>query len=187
MSGAAEFVVLVDRDDREIGTEEKLRAHELGALHRAFSVFVMDDQGRVLLQRRASGKYHSAGLWTNTCCGHPRPGEDIRTAATRRLREEMGITCDLEERGVFIYEAELDHGLREHELDHVFVGRFNRDPLPDPLEADDWAWRRWPEIDAEYMERPERFTVWFAPARRTLSKFEPPSSHEKATKTGNQA
>jgi isopentenyl-diphosphate delta-isomerase len=168
MAGAAEFVVLVDQDDRELGVEEKLRAHERAVLHRAFSVFILDDRGRVLLQRRAAGKYHSAGLWTNTCCGHPRPGEEVRAAAMRRLREEMGISCDLEPRGTFTYQAHLDHGLTEHELDHVFVGRFDGDPVPDPAEAGDWAWKRWSEIDAELSQAPGRFTAWFVPAMQAL-------------------
>ena len=160
MAPATEFVVLVDRGDREIGVEEKLRAHERGVLHRAFSVFILDDHGRVLLQRRAARKYHSAGLWTNSCCGHPRPGEAVGAGAARRLREEMGITCDLEPRGTFIYQASLDHGLTEHELDHVFIGRFNGKPDPDPGEADDWAWKSWAEGDDEFARRPDAFTVW---------------------------
>ena len=161
--------MLVDRDDREIGTEEKLRAHETGALHRAFSVFVFDDQQRVLLQRRAAGKYHSAGLWSNTCCGHPRPGEDVGAAAARRLTEEMGIRVSLTPRGAFIYQASLTNGLTEHELDHVFVGRFNGDPSPDHGEADDWAWTPVAALEADCATRPERYTAWLPLALRSLA------------------
>ena len=163
-----ERVILVDANDVVVGSEEKQRAHETGALHRAFSVFIVDDDGRLLLQRRAQGKYHSAGLWTNTCCGHPRPGEDIEAAAARRLHEEMGIRCELRPRGTFIYEAELGNGLVEHELDHLFVGRFVGTPHPDVKEADDWAWTPWPRVEAECAERPDQFTVWLPIALRAL-------------------
>lgn len=163
-----ERVVLVDGNDAVLGSEEKLRAHQTGALHRAFSVFVVNDEGRLLLQRRARGKYHSAGLWTNTCCGHPRPGENVGAAATRRLQEEMGFSCQLAPRGSFIYQAALDNGLVEHELDHLFVGRFNGDPAPDPLEAEAWAWTSWSRVEEECAERPERFTVWLPIALRAL-------------------
>lgn len=155
-----ERVILVDADDVVVGSEEKLRAHETGVLHRAFSVFVVDDRGRVLLQRRAPGKYHSAGLWSNTCCGHPRPGEDVAAAAARRLREEMGISCDLSARGRFQYRADLGNGLVEHELDHLFVGRFTGDPTPDLSEASEWAWVPWTEVEADTARRPERFSAW---------------------------
>ena len=164
-----ERVILVDPSDAVVGTEEKMRAHKTGALHRAFSVFVVDDSGRLLLQRRAAGKYHSAGLWSNTCCGHPRPGEDVNAAAARRLHEEMGILCELSPRGAFIYRAELGNGLFEHELDHLFVGRFAGDPKPDVREAEDWAWTPWSRVEAECAERPERFTVWLPIALRALA------------------
>src|SRR5687768_17165134 len=118
-----EQVILVDEWNREVGADEKLRAHESGALHRAFSVFVFDAAGRLLLQRRARSKYHSGGLWSNTACGHPRPGEGTDEAARRRLREEMGFECGLREAFVFTYRAELEGGLVEHEFDQVFVGQ----------------------------------------------------------------
>jgi isopentenyl-diphosphate delta-isomerase len=164
-----ERVVLVDADDREIGTEEKLRAHQSGVLHRAFSVFVMDDEERVLLQKRAAGKYHSGGLWTNTCCGHPRPAEDIRRAAERRLQEEMGIAVDLEPGGTFLYRANLDNGLVEHELDHLFLGRFNGSPTPDPNEAAEWMWEARSRLEADCQAQPERYTAWLPLALRALS------------------
>ena len=155
-----ERVILVDALDREIGSEEKLRAHRAGVLHRAFSVFVFDDEDRVLLQRRAASKYHSGGLWSNTCCGHPRPGEATAAAARRRLREEMGIDCVLEERFAFTYRAELPAGLVEHELDHVFTARFHGDVAPDPAEVEAWKWTPMRELEAECATHPDRFTAW---------------------------
>src|ERR1041384_1067698 len=117
-----EQVVLGDERDLEVGAGEELAVHRSGTLHRAFSIFVFDHAGRVILQRRAGGKYHSAGLWSNTCCGHPRPGEPVETAAHRRLREEMGFDCSLAWSFTFTYRAVLDRGLTEHEVDHVWVG-----------------------------------------------------------------
>lgn len=164
-----ERVILVDANDAVLGSEEKLRVHETGELHRAFSVFVVDGEGRLLLQRRAASKYHSAGLWSNTCCGHPRPGEDVRAAAERRLHEEMGIRCELSPRGSFIYQATLGSGLVEHELDHLFVGRFAGDPSPNMDEAQEWAWAPWTRVEAECAAGPERFTVWLPIALRALA------------------
>jgi isopentenyl-diphosphate Delta-isomerase len=158
---AVEEVVLVDREDRPLGTMEKQRAHREGALHRAVSVFVFDDQDRLLLQRRAADKYHSAGEWTNTCCSHPRPGEAPADAALRRLREEMGFECPLHPAFVFTYRAEVGGGLVEHELDHVFVGRWSGDPHPDPSEADDWRWAALDDAAREVEADPSRFTPWF--------------------------
>ena len=135
-----EHVVLVDERDVAIGTQEKLRAHRDAALHRAVSVFVFDGSGAMLLQRRAAGKYHSGGLWSNAACGHPRPGETPADAPHRRLREEMGIDCPLAPAFTFTYRAELGAGLVEHEVDHVFVGRSGADPAPDPGEVDGWRW-----------------------------------------------
>lgn len=117
-----EYVVLVDEQDKETGTMEKLQAHLNGRLHRAVSVFLFNSKGELLLQQRASGKYHSANLWTNTCCSHPRPGESAYDAANRRLYEEMGLACELSEVFSFIYKAHLGNNLTEHEFDHVFVG-----------------------------------------------------------------
>jgi len=154
-------VVLVDADDRAVGTAGKLDAHRTGVLHRAFSVFVFDAQGALLLQQRAHGKYHSGGLWTNTCCGHPRPGEPTAAAAVRRLREEMGIACRLASAGRFLYRADVGPGLVEHELDHVFVGRSDREPRPDPAEVAGWRRVTLTDLRRDLARRPERYTAWF--------------------------
>jgi isopentenyl-diphosphate Delta-isomerase len=161
MRDEEERVVLVDRDDVEMGTAPKLEAHRTGVLHRAFSVFVFDGHGRMLLQRRAEGKYHCGGLWTNAACGHPRPGEATADAAARRLAEEMGFTCPLERRTQLLYRADVGGGLVENELDHVFVGEFRGDPVPDPAEVDGWRWVTAPDLRAELAHAPERFTPWF--------------------------
>jgi isopentenyl-diphosphate delta-isomerase len=168
MVDARETVVLVDESDREVGLAPKLDAHASGALHRAFSVFVLNGRGEVLLQRRADGKYHSGGLWTNTCCGHPRPGEPVGAAARRRLREEMGFDCALSPAGAFVYRADVGGGLLEHEFDHVFLGRHDHPPTPDAAEASEWRWQSPEAALAEAEAHPERFTPWFALALREL-------------------
>ncbi|HWS52517.1 MAG TPA: isopentenyl-diphosphate Delta-isomerase, partial [Pyrinomonadaceae bacterium] len=131
-----------------------------GALHRAFSVFVFDGRGRLLLQKRAAGKYHSAGLWSNTACGHPRPGEATAEAARRRLREEMNFDCELREAFDFIYRAELAGGLVEHEFDHVFVGFYDGEPAPDAAEVEDWKWVSMPELRRALESEPESYSRW---------------------------
>ena len=156
-------VVLVDEADREIGTADKLEVHRDGRLHRAVSVFLFDDRGRWLLQRRADGKYHSPGLWSNTACTHPRPGEAPAAAASRRLDEEMGVRCALRPAFARVYRAELDgpEPLVEHELDHVFVGRFVGVPRPAPAEVSGWEWVEGDVLRADLGARPERYTPWF--------------------------
>lgn len=156
-----EHVVLVDRGDRQVGAMEKLEAHRRGLLHRAISVFVFNGRGELLLQRRAPGKYHSAGLWTNTCCSHPRPGEDIEAAAVRRLREEMGLVCRLEYGFSFIYQSTLDSGLIEHELDHVFIGWSDDSPIPDPVEVSEWRYAMPSAIHDELARNNGDYTTWF--------------------------
>ena len=156
-----ERVILVDEDDREVGTAEKFQAHRDAARHRAFSVFVFDGDGAMLLQRRASAKYHSASLWSNACCGHPRPGETTVDAAHRRLGEEMGFDCELVPAMTFTYRAELGAGLSEHEIDHVFVGRSDADPTPNPDEVGDWRRVDVAALRRDVAQRPERYTVWF--------------------------
>ncbi|HEU4564038.1 MAG TPA: isopentenyl-diphosphate Delta-isomerase [Gemmatimonadaceae bacterium] len=170
-----EMVVLVDGEDSPLGTAGKLRAHRERLLHRAFSLFVFDARGQLLLQRRAAGKYHSAGLWSNACCGHPRPGESVEAAAARRLHEEMGLRCEVERVSAFTYIAALDGGLWEHEYDHVLVGRTDAEPRPDPREVG--AWRRLPldDLRREMRAAPERFTAWLAPAlEELLARRKPP-------------
>lgn len=165
---SAEQVVLITEQDSPIGVAHKLDAHREGLLHRAFSVFVFDADGSILLQRRNKRKYYSGGLWSNTCCGHPRPGEGRKTAARRRLREEMGINCDLRKIASFHYRAELHNGLIEHEIDHVFVGTWNGVPEPDPYEVEDWRWLAASEIESFLRFRPDTFTTWFRPAWSAL-------------------
>jgi isopentenyl-diphosphate delta-isomerase len=162
------MLVLVDADDREIGVVEKMSAHRDGILHRAFSIFVFDRSGRLLLQRRALDKYHSGGLWSNTCCSHPQPGERLIDAAHRRLEEEMGFDCDLRGGYAFIYRADVGNGLVEHEFDHVFVGRFDGQPRPDATEVHGWAWRPIDEVRADMNARPSVYTTWFKVALERL-------------------
>lgn len=163
-----EQVILVTPGDVPVGTADKTGAHERGLLHRAFSVFVFDPNGEWLLQRRAAGKYHSGGLWSNTCCSHPRPGEAIEDAAHRRLREEMGFDCPLEPAFSFLYRAPLDGGMIEHELDHVFVGVHSGNPDPDPAEVGAWRWATGDTIRRELARAPHTFTYWFALAFEKL-------------------
>ena len=156
-----EEVILVDQDDIAIGAMEKLEAHEKGLLHRAFSVFIFNDAGELLLQQRALSKYHSAGLWTNTCCSHPRPGEDTLLAAKRRLKEEMGIECGLEYKMHFIYKTHFENGLTEHEFDHVFFGTHNKEPNINEEEVENYCWTKPAEIKKQLIDEPEKFTSWF--------------------------
>jgi isopentenyl-diphosphate Delta-isomerase len=156
-----ERLVLVDEDDCEVGSAGKLDAHEAGLLHRAFSIFVVNRAGELLLQRRAESKYHSGGRWSNACCGHPRPGEALGAAAHRRLREEMGFDCALLPVSTFRYRAALDHALVENEVDHVLVGVWDGEPSPDPAEADGWRWVGRAALEARLAEAPGEFTVWF--------------------------
>jgi isopentenyl-diphosphate delta-isomerase len=158
---ADDMVVLVDSGDAELGVAPKLDVHREGRLHRAVSVVLFDECGRVLLQRRADGKYHSGGLWSNTCCGHPRPGESVNDAAQRRLSAELGIRgCGLTRVTRFLYFAELDGGLVEHELDHVFVGRWNGSASPDPLEVAEIQWMERHVLLEELARAPDRYTAW---------------------------
>ena len=157
----AEQVILVNEADEPVGLMEKMAAHEQGHLHRAFSVFIFNAHGETLLQQRAFSKYHSGGLWTNTCCSHPRPGESNLDAANRRLQEEMGISAGLEEQFWFIYRAELDKGLTEHELDHVFTGHFDGEPKPNPDEVAGWKWMSMEDFQADVEQNPDRYTAWF--------------------------
>lgn len=154
-------LVLVNEQDEPMGLMEKMEAHRKGLLHRAFSVFVFNKDGEMLLQRRALHKYHSGGLWTNTCCSHPYPGEGNKEAAIRRLQEEMGFDVELEEIFDFIYKKELDNELTEHEFDHVFVGHFDGAIVPNPEEVCEYAYISMEEIGSRMHSHPEEFTVWF--------------------------
>ncbi len=161
MDDASEEVILVDASDRALGTAPKLDAHRSGDLHRAFSVLIDDGNGNLLLQKRHVDKYHSGGLWTNACCGHPRPGEDALTAARRRLQEEMGIACALSPLGTLVYRADVGDGLVEHELVHLFGGKHTGTVHPDAREAEAYAWRPLEEVLQEASSAPQRFTAWF--------------------------
>ena len=148
-----------------------MAVHTSGQLHRAISVFVFDAEDNLLLQRRAETKYHSAGLWSNTCCGHPRPGENTHRAAHRRLREEMGIECPLRHVLSFVYRTDLGNGLSEHEYDHVFVGRIEEPggtPVPNPDEVAEWRWLPVAAASEESEAHPERYTAWFGIALDNL-------------------
>jgi isopentenyl-diphosphate delta-isomerase len=170
VNDADELVILVDDRDTAIGVAPKLEVHRTGALHRAFSVFLRDAEGRLLLQRRAFGKYHSGGRWANTCCGHPRSGELVHEAARRRLNEEMGVDCDLRAAGSFLYRADVGAGLVEHELDHLFVGQFDGVPSPEENEVVEWQWVSPSDIELDLIANPERYAAWFAPALAALQR-----------------
>lgn len=156
-----DLIILVDEADNPVGFEEKLKAHQEGKLHRAFSIFIFNEDGELLLQKRAHGKYHSAGLWTNTCCSHPRPNEDTLKAARRRLEEEMGFDCGLKEIFKFNYKAKLDGGIIENELDHVFVGQYGTDPIINKTEVEDFKWVNIEWLETDMSEHPEQYTIWF--------------------------
>ena len=151
-------IILVDENDKELGRQEKLKVHKEGKLHRAFSVFIFNSKNELLLQKRASVKYHSAGLWTNTCCGHPI--DNIKKDAEKRLHEEMGLACNLEEKFSFIYKTRLENGLIVHEYDHVFFGRYDNPPEPNPNEVDEWIWIPLDKLKADIEKKPERYTPW---------------------------
>ncbi len=161
-----EEVILVDETDRAIGFEEKIQAHRNGGqLHRAFSVFIFDGRGRMLLQKRSTRKYHFGGLWTNACCGHPRRGEQVEDAAHRRMLEEIGFDTHLTEVHTFMYVAEdTNSDLTEREFDHVFVGQFDGFAKPQPDEIDELRWVRCEELQADLTANPDHYTPWFATA-----------------------
>ena len=156
-----ENVVLVDRNDNPMGLMPKLEAHEKGVLHRAFSVFILNRKGQLMLQRRALDKYHSPGLWTNTCCSHPRESESNIEAGVRRLKEEMGFTTPLKPMFSFIYKSKFDNGLTEHEFDHVLLGYYDKPPFINAIEVSEWKWMSLDKIILEIKNKPEDFTVWF--------------------------
>lgn len=154
-------VVLVNERDESLGTMEKMEAHRKGVLHRAFSVFIFNSKGEMLLQQRAQGKYHSGGLWTNACCSHPAPGEAVADAAKRRLREEMGFSVSLEKIFDFVYRSEMENGLTEHEFDHVFGGFYDEAIMPDKNEVKDYCYKSMESIKQSLQTHPHQFTAWF--------------------------
>lgn len=156
-----EEVILVNEFDEQIGLMPKLEAHEKAVLHRAFSVFILNEKNEIMLQQRAHQKYHSPLLWTNTCCSHQRNGETNIEAGSRRLFEEMGFKVELKELFHFIYKAPFDNGLTEHELDHVMIGYFNGNPIINPEEVEDWKWMKIQDVKEDMVQNPEIYTVWF--------------------------
>jgi len=161
MTTAREEVILVDEKDNEIGRAEKISAHSgHGRLHRAFSVFILNDHREVLLQRRALSKYHSPGLWANSCCSHPRPGEDVECSARERLQEELGFTTAIKRIGTVLYEARLTQGLVEHELDHIFVGVYNGQVHPNPLEVSEYRWVEITTLATDLAAHPHSYAPW---------------------------
>jgi isopentenyl-diphosphate Delta-isomerase len=153
-------VILVDETDREIGSAGKLEAHRDGKLHRAFSIFVFNPDGLLLMQKRSTKKYHSDGLWTNTCCSHPRPGEPIEMEVRRKLMQEMGFECDLQWIFSFTYKVQFKNDLIEHEIDHVFIGRFDGAPSPNPDEVDGWKWMDLEELSNDVKANPQTYSYW---------------------------
>ncbi len=157
-------VVLVDESDQQLGQMDKLLAHKKGLLHRAFSIFIFNNRGDLLLQQRALDKYHGGGLWTNTCCSHPQIGEDVLDSAQERLFFEMGISCELSYSFSFIYHAKVENNLIEHEYDHVFIGFTDTDPILNPSEAADFKWWSVEQIATDISVHPARYTYWFKAA-----------------------
>lgn len=167
-------LILVNEKDEPIGNMPKLLAHQLGRLHRAFSIFIFNNQGELLIQQRASHKYHSAGQWANSCCSHPKPNEDTQNAAERRLQEELGFITPLTHVGSLIYHADVNGGLIEHEYDHLFVGYYNHDITPNTEEVSSIRWVKLSQLKQEIAATPENFTPWF---KKILEKY--PSLHFK--------
>ena len=154
-------VILVNEHDVQTGTMEKMEVHQKALLHRAFSIFVFNEKGEILLQKRANKKYHSGGLWTNTCCSHPKPGEETLAAAKKRLHEEMGFDIALTKAFDFIYKAPFDNGLTEYEFDHVFVGNYDGDIFPDAEEVSDYCYKSVEEVKNSIQTHPQKYTEWF--------------------------
>lgn len=163
-----EEVILVDVNDLPLGTMPKLEAHKKGVLHRAFSVFIFNSNGELLLQQRALDKYHSAGLWSNTCCSHPMPGESTPSAAVRRLKEEMGMSCELKPVFSFVYKAKFENGLTEYEYDHVFFGVTDLPPVINNEEVNDWRYISFDELERDMKEYPSHYTAWLKDCLRKV-------------------
>lgn len=169
-------VILVDEQDQPIGTMEKMAVHEKALLHRAFSIFIFNAKGLMLLQQRAAKKYHSPNLWTNTCCSHPHPGDDTLEAAKKRLQEEMGFSTPLKKAFSFTYKAPFDNGLTEHEFDHVFIGYYDGEIRPDPNEVSDYCYMSLQEISAAIASHPDKYTEWFKIAFPKVEVYSTPAT-----------
>jgi isopentenyl-diphosphate delta-isomerase len=154
-------IILVDEHDVQTGTMGKMEAHQKAMLHRAFSIFIFNEKGEMLLHKRADKKYHSGGLWTNACCSHPKPGEETLTAAQLRLQEEMGFKTELTKAFDFIYKAPFENGLTEHEFDHVFIGKYDGDIVPNADEVSDYCFKPVDEIKSSMLSHPQKYTEWF--------------------------
>ncbi|MES2430028.1 MAG: isopentenyl-diphosphate Delta-isomerase [Bacteroidota bacterium] len=154
-------VILVDENDVQVGTMEKIEAHEKALLHRAFSVFIFNNEGKMLLHKRAQNKYHSGGLWTNACCSHPKPDEKLLEVAQKRLFEEMGFTTVLAKAFDFIYQSQVGNGLTEHEFDHVFIGKYDGNISPDQSEVSEYRYSSLSDIENSIEIFPEQYTAWF--------------------------
>lgn len=170
-----EIVILVNKDNKKIGEQEKIKAHKLGKLHRAFSIFVFNSKGELLIQKRAKTKYHSGGLWSNTVCGHPRPIENYTKAIHRRLKEEMGFDCKLKKLFCFIYNAGFINGLIENEYDCVFNGKFDGEPNPNPKEIMNYKWFSVKKLKQDILKNPNKYTVWL---RLALNRIKNPNVKE---------
>ena len=166
-----EKIILVNEKDEPVGEGEKLAVHLAGKLHRCFSIFIFNLKGEMLIQKRAQSKYHSGGLWTNACCSHPRVGEETDAAAKRRLLEEMGFDCPIREIFSFTYKAKLDHGITEHEFDHVFLGTFDGEVKINPEEADDYKWISTEKLSEDIKNNPDKYTYWFRIALEKVLKY----------------
>lgn len=164
-------VVLVDREDNALGTMKKMEAHESGTLHRAFSIFVFNSKGELMIHQRALSKYHSPGLWTNTCCSHPRIDEDVETNAHQRLIEEMGFDCELKKAFSFLYKADVGQGLIEHEFDHVFIGKSDILPQINPEEVENWKYMSMDDLRNDIEDHPSNYTEWFKIAFEKVEEF----------------
>jgi isopentenyl-diphosphate delta-isomerase len=164
-------VILVNEQDLPVGEMDKQDVHRKGLLHRAFSVFIFNSRGEMLLQQRAPGKYHSGGLWSNACCSHPAPGEDTESAVQRRLKEELGFQTGVEKIFHFIYRAELDNQVTEHELDHVFAGEYDGVVMPDHEEVNDYCFKKMEELKESLQLCPQKYTVWFRLAFPLIEKW----------------
>jgi len=158
---AREKINLVDAAGNRVGSMERMAVHRAGALHEAFSIFIMNSRGEMMLQKRSRRKYHSAGLWSNACCGHPRPGESVESAASRRLMEEMGVDCELRKLFEFVYRVDFNNGLTEHEYDHVLVGIFDGEPILNSEEVEETRWIEPDALRQEIDSHSEQYTYWF--------------------------